>query len=87
MAEWLKAAVLKTVVRLRVPRVRIPLSPPYGTPFPNHKTTALLSDSFGSSYFFSFHHFSTYFWGESMGFELSEDLSHDTVSEESSAAI
>ena len=27
MAEWFKAAVLKTVVRLRVPRVRIPLSP------------------------------------------------------------
>ena len=28
MAEWLKAAVLKTVERLRVPGVRIPLSPP-----------------------------------------------------------
>ena len=27
MAEWFKAAVLKTVVRSRVPRVRIPLSP------------------------------------------------------------
>ena len=28
MAEWSKAAVLKTVVPLRVPGVRIPLSPP-----------------------------------------------------------
>ena len=27
MAEWFKAAVLKTVVRSHVPRVRIPLSP------------------------------------------------------------
>ena len=27
MAEWLKATVLKTVVRSRVPRVRIPVSP------------------------------------------------------------
>lgn len=26
MAEWLKAAVLKTVVALRLPGVRIPLS-------------------------------------------------------------
>ena len=26
--EWLNGAVSKTVVRLRVPRVRIPLSPP-----------------------------------------------------------
>ena len=28
MAEWLKAAVLKTAVRETVPGVRIPLSPP-----------------------------------------------------------
>ena len=28
MAEWLKAAVLKTVERLRVPGVRIPPPPP-----------------------------------------------------------
>ncbi len=28
VAEWLKAAVLKTVERLRVPGVRIPPSPP-----------------------------------------------------------
>jgi hypothetical protein len=28
MAEWLKAAVLKTVESLRAPGVRIPLSPP-----------------------------------------------------------
>jgi hypothetical protein len=29
MAEWLKAAVLKTVVGVSLPGVRIPLSPPY----------------------------------------------------------
>jgi hypothetical protein len=29
MAEWFKAAVLKTVVPGRVPGVRIPLSPPF----------------------------------------------------------
>ena len=29
MPEWSNGAVSKTVVRLRVPRVRIPLSPPY----------------------------------------------------------
>ena len=28
MAEWFKAAVLKTVERVSVPGVRIPLSPP-----------------------------------------------------------
>ncbi len=31
VAEWLKAAVLKTVERLRVPGVRIPPSPPLTT--------------------------------------------------------
>ena len=29
VAEWLNVAVSKTVVRANVPRVRIPLSPPY----------------------------------------------------------
>ena len=29
MAEWSKAAVLKTVVSLVAPRVRIPISPPF----------------------------------------------------------
>ncbi len=29
MAEWLKAPVSKTGIRIRVSRVRIPLSPPY----------------------------------------------------------
>ena len=29
MAEWLKATVLKTVVSLAVPRVRIPVFPPF----------------------------------------------------------
>ena len=29
LAEWSKAAVLKTVERLRVPGVRIPRPPPY----------------------------------------------------------
>ena len=29
MAEWSKALVLKTSVRVSVPWVRIPLSPPY----------------------------------------------------------
>ena len=32
MAEWFKAAVLKTVVGVSLPGVRIPLSPPYFTP-------------------------------------------------------
>lgn len=32
MAEWLKAAVLKTVVGASLPGVRIPLSPPYKKP-------------------------------------------------------
>ncbi len=31
MAEWFKAAVLKTVESLRAPGVRIPLSPPSGS--------------------------------------------------------
>jgi hypothetical protein len=29
MAEWLKATVLKTVVGATLPRVRIPVSPPF----------------------------------------------------------
>jgi hypothetical protein len=29
MAEWFKAAVLKTAVGVSLPWVRIPLSPPY----------------------------------------------------------
>ena len=33
MAEWTKAAVLKTAVGSRPPGVRIPLPPPYGYEF------------------------------------------------------
>lgn len=50
MAEWFKAAVLKTVVRATVPWVQIPLSPPiHNTLWCNGSTTGFDPVSLGSN--------------------------------------